>query len=156
MSKRRVAYIGLGKQSAGRTTYPSEPQFISQMNEQTRQITDALLAVINQFELVSTDVMLEALEPTFKKAAEYCPKDTLELLNSEYLEATSYRGKPRVEMGFARGGSPRYAMYVHEMIDYKHEAPTRAKFLQAAVMEDLGGIYERLGEGYKQFFEGLQ
>jgi len=156
MAQRRSVYIGLGKQRVTNPMFPSEAGYVAQMNEQTRAITDALLKILAGFEDISTDVMLEALQPTYDKAAEYCPKDTLELVNSEYLEVTSFRGKPRVELGFARGGSPPYAVYVHEMIDYKHESPTRSKFLQAAVMEDLDGIMERLGAGYKAFLDGLQ
>lgn len=156
MAARRSIYVGLGKQRVTSPLYPSEPGYVAQMNAQTKAITDALLKILDGFSDASPEIMLDALEPTYKKAAEYCPRDTLELVNSEYLEVTPYRGKPRVELGFARGGSPPYAVYVHEMIDYHHEAPTRSKFLQAAVMEDLDGIMMRLGEGYKAFLDGLQ
>lgn len=156
MTARRTVNINIGKIRSVSPMYPSEPGYIAQMQAQSRAMTDTLLEILTGFVDISPDIMLDALQPTYELAAKYTPKDTLALVNSEYLEVTSFRGKPRVELGFARGGEPFYAMYVHEIVEYHHEAPTRSKFLQAAMMEDLDGIYERLGEGYKAFMEGLQ
>lgn len=156
MTARRYINVNIGKVRSVKPMYPSEPGYIAQMQAQSRAMTDALLEICNGFENVSNDVMMDALEPTFELAGKYTPKDTLRLFKSEYLEVNAFRGKPRVELGFARGGDPPYAMYVHEMVDIEHKAPTRSKFLQAAMMEDLGNIYKRLGEGYRAFMVGLQ
>jgi hypothetical protein len=81
----------------------------------------------------------------------YAPVLTGALRASGYLEKVGFRGKPRVEIGFGRGGDPDYAAFVHEAVDIPRRAPTRSKYLEAAVMEDLDQIYRRLGEGYKTF-----
>lgn len=99
---------------------------------------------ISHMEGVSADIVADALEPTFGKAIDYCPKDTHDLVNSAYLEARPFRGGARAEMGFGRGGVPNYAVYVHEMTAYNHEWPTRAKFLEAAVDEDTDDILGRV------------
>ena len=145
--------VGLQRQRSTPLS-PSEPGYVAQMQQQSKMLTDALLDILDQFEGVSEDLMIQALEPTFEKAKMYTPKDTLELVESAYLEKTPFRGKPRVEMGFARGGSPDYAVYVHEIMSYQHEAPTRAKFLEQAMKEDLEHIYFRLGFLYREFMRG--
>lgn len=153
-SSRKRIKLGLGLQRVTSPRYPSEPGYVQQMNAQVKALTDELLSIIDQFEEVTEDIMLEVLEPTFEKAKYYTPVDTRELVESAYLEKASFRGKPRVEMGFARGGFPRYAVYVHEIPEYRHEAPTRYKFLEQALKEDLSSILARLASSYRGFAFG--
>jgi hypothetical protein len=141
--------MGLTRVSA--PLYPSEPGFVNAVNEQLKMLADEVQSICDQFEEVSPDIMLEALRPTFQKSQRYCPVKSGELKDSGYLEVTSSSKNPRVEMGYAKGGNPRYAVYVHEILDYAHAPPTRAKWLQAALMEDLDQILLRLGSGYAEF-----
>ena len=97
--------------------------------------------------------MLEAMVPIKRKADYYTPVDTGALLESGYLEINSFRGNPRVEIGFGRGGKPFYTVYVHEILEYRHAEPTQAKFLERAVYEDLGGLRTRLVQAYRRFVE---
>ena len=145
----RPVSINVGLSRVSKAVNPAEPAFVAQMQAQAKALTDSLLKIMKAFEDVSPDVMMEALQPTFDKSQIYCPVMTGELRSSGYLEVTSYRGSPRVEMGYAKGGNPRYAVYVHENVEAKHEPPTQAKFLQRAMEEDLPQMYYRLGEGYK-------
>lgn len=150
-SRRRRLRVNIGLQRQSATPmYPSEPRYVSQMNAAARRMSDTLLNILAQFEEASEDIMLEALEPTMEKAKRYTPVDTGNLKASAYLEVAPFRGKPRVELGFARGGSPKYAMYVHE-IPYTHSPPTSWKFLERALKEDINNIYMRLGAGYREF-----
>lgn len=121
-----------------------------------RSITATLNDILNQFEdpNINGDLIYEALVPTKKLADTYCPVDTGRMKASGYLEKTSFRGNAVVEIGYGRGGDPDYTAYVHEMIDIPHAAPTRAKWLQAAVMEDMEGIRERINQEYRTFFNG--
>lgn len=91
-------------------------------------------------------IVKEALEPTLELAEYYCPKDTEALVNSSYLVARTFRGNAQAEIGFAKGGDPDYAIYVHERTDLEHQSPTRSKFLQHAVEEDFDLIGERVAE----------
>lgn len=99
---------------------------------------------IKQVESVLPEVLLEALEPTFQKSIEYCPKDTGRMVKSGYLEITSFRGTPRVEIGYGLGGEPPYTAKQHENLEYRHKSPTRAKWLQVALEEDAGEIQRRI------------
>lgn len=154
MARRRRLKVNIGKQYVrGDGRWPSEAGYIAMMASAAKSITDQLLSVLDQFEDATEDIMIAALEPTFEKAISYTPVDTTALVKSAYLEKNSFRGKPSVEMGFARGGVPNYAMYVHEITSYKHFNPSgaRAKFLQTAVQEDIDAIFQRLGQEYRAF-----
>jgi hypothetical protein len=154
MAQKRL-HVGIGaRRTRKNARFASESAFIAEMRQTSNDVCRAMLDILDQFEDVSEEIMINALEPTLDRAKYYCPKDTLELVNSAYLEEARFRGKPRVEIGFAKGGDPVYAIYVHEILDYKHDEPTRAKFLEYAVYEDLDGIYTRLGDGYRRFMGG--
>lgn len=131
--------------------YASEPGFVSAVNAQMKVLTEELKDIFDQIEGASAEITKEALEPTFEKSKYYCPKDTEALVNSAYLEVNTFRGKPQVEMGYGRGGTPRYAPYVHEMTTYQHAFPTRSKFLEAAIDEDMAVLPTRLADGYRRF-----
>lgn len=107
--------------------------------------------IVDNLEGVTPEVLYEALEPTFEKSKVYCPKDTGKLVASGYLENTSFRGNPRVEIGYGKNGEPDYAAAVHENLEWKHKAPTRAKWLQAALGEDRIALQARITAGLKRY-----
>lgn len=149
-----MAYVGtrinVGKLSVRRPMYPSESGYVSQMRSQMLELQHILNDLFDAMEYASPDIMLAALGPTFEISKVLCPKDTGALVESGYLETTSTaKGATRVEIGYARGGNPSYAIYVHEMTEYNHAPPTMAKWLQAAVMGDLDNIFKRLRDGYQ-------
>lgn len=117
-----------------------------------RAIIDRYKKLVRGLEDVTPEIMLAALEPTFEKSQEYCPKDTGKLVESGYLQITQFRGKPRVEIGYGLGGDPAYAAAVHENLEWRHKAPTRAKWLQVALEEDAGEIQNRVAAAYKGIF----
>lgn len=92
--------------------------------------------------------MMHALKPTLDLSAEYCPKDTHELVNSRYLAMEQFRGNPRAEMGYARNGDPHYAVIVHE-VPATHAEGTFDKFLERALNEDYYAIQQRLVDGVR-------
>lgn len=142
------ATINLGKRFNRKIGFPSEPHFVRQMQATVKELTHYLEVVLVHFEDVSEEIMIDALQPTKELAQHYTPILTGDLVNSAYLAPVSTARSPRVELGFAKGGKPHYAVYVHEMTTHYHEAPTQAKFLQRAVMEDLDYIFFRLQAGY--------
>lgn len=147
----RKLKLRMGLERVSKPLYPSEPGFVESVNRQLKALEDDVIDIMKQFEDASPDIMMEALEPNFEQSKVYCPKQTGALVNSGYLENTTFRGQPRVEIGYAKGGNPRYAVMVHENLDRYHAPPTQAKFLERAIMEDLDGIYQRLGWGYQEF-----
>jgi hypothetical protein len=100
------------------------------------QIEKSLAKVLNQIEGITGDVLWEACEPIFDKALEYVPYDTGKLHDSGFYELTETASGPRLTIGFAAQSNPPYAVLVHENMEFFHEPPTRAKFLQSAIEEE--------------------
>jgi hypothetical protein len=143
--------LHIGKIRSQGRQYPWEPGYVESIRAQCKDLTNIITSIVTQFGEASEDLILEALEPTFEKAKSYTPYRTGELRGSGYLEKVGFRGRPRVEMGFARGGFPHYAVLVHEDLNMYHNPPTQAKFLQRAVEEDIADIAIRIGQNYKKF-----
>lgn len=136
--------VGVGFKKIGRGLSPAESGYAQQMRQTSQQLVATLKSIVNQFDAVTEDIMIEALEPTFAKSQEYVPVLTGELKASGYLQKTGSGSRKRVEIGYGRGGQPRYAAIVHERTDIPHAKGKQAKFLQRAVMEDLDGIHDRI------------
>lgn len=146
--------LRMGQTRVGSAMSPSQAGYVQSVNQSWRKIERQIVDIFQQFEDVSDDICMEALRPTFEKSQEYCPIASGRLRRSGYIEKTSLRGKPRVEIGYGRAGEPPYTVFVHERVDMRHKPPTRAKFLQAAVLEDLEAIFGRLVIGYRGFMNG--
>jgi hypothetical protein len=107
------------------------------------QIEDNVVWFCGQVKHFLAEDLYYALLPTFDLSQRYCPILTGELKASGYLEVQDYRSGVRVEMGYARGGLPEYAIHVHELPAY-HESPTSEKFLERALDEDWTNVNQRI------------
>jgi hypothetical protein len=144
--------LKVGKVSVRTPKYMSEAGYVKSVNQGMNELRKNLDYIIQQFEDVTPEFMMEALRPTFEKTQTRVPVRGGRLKRSGYLEVVqNSRGNPVVEMGYAKGGVPDYAVYVHEMTEIKHAAPTTAKFVEGPVNEDLGDIIDRLAARYKDF-----
>lgn len=143
--------LKVGKTFVKSPKYMSEANYVTEVNRGMKSIEKDLLYIIQQFEDVTPEFMKDALQPTFDKSQTYVPFRGGTLKNSGYLEIVEYRGSPKVEMGYGAGGRPDYTVYVHEMVEIPHAAPTQAKFLERAVNEDMGDLIDRLAASYKNF-----
>lgn len=122
------------------------------------KMTDVIMnytKLVRHLEVVSPDILLDAMQPTFALSQQYCPTDTGRLKDSGYLEITERRGRPTVEIGYGFGGEPPYATAVHENLEWQHKAPTRAKWLQVALEEDAQNIQDRIVADYRSVFGGV-
>lgn len=142
--------VQVGKLFYRNPPHPSSIAYLQYMRAAVAGMQKQYMEVFSQVKDMTPDIMIEALKPTFELAKYYTPVDTGALKGSAYLENRSFRGQPRVEMGFARGGLPEYGAFVHERIDIPHAEPTRSKFLETAMVEDLAGIRARLINTYKE------
>lgn len=143
--------LKVGKVSVKTTGYSSEAAFVKQVNDGMKQIEKSLADVLGQFADVTPEIMLDAMRPMFEKSQEYVPVRGGTLRRSGYLEIVERRGRPTVEIGYAKGGNPDYAVFVHEMVEIPHVSPTRSKYLEAAVNEEVGQTIDKLVANYKEF-----
>lgn len=117
-------------------------------------VIDEVNRFLDHYSNVSGDLAAKALEPTFELSQYYVPVDTGALKRSGELVSKTVRGKGVAEIVYARSGRPHYAMFVHEIMSYGHTPPTRAKFLESAIKEDLQNIKSRLAELSKGVING--
>lgn len=131
---------------------PSSSAYASRVRRQMAQVVNNLEKVVGNLTAATPVAIFEALQPTFQKAKVYTPRETGRMVASGYLEITNRGERPRVEMGFARGGQPDYTVLQHENLEFFHTPPTRAKFLQSAVNEDMGKFLTRIGDSLGKEF----
>ncbi len=108
-----------------------------------------------------------ALVPTFQKSQRYCPvsldgsrpydspgtlkrSGRLVIKEKGSVGATS---RSEVSISYGGNGIPFYAVFVHE-IPRRHTPPTRYKFLEAALKEDMSDIKARMFDGVKTISGG--
>ncbi len=106
----------------------------------SRQINGIIAAIDG----ATPDAILAGLLPIFQKSQEYCPVETGVLVGSGYVQTEkTWRGAVG-NIGYALNNDPDYAAIVHERVDLNHEPPTQAKFLELAIMEEMGSFKERV------------
>lgn len=143
--------LKVGKVNVRTVGYPSEASYVRQVNQGLKQLEKSLIDVLDQFMNVTPEVMLDAMRPIYDLSQEYVPVRDGKLKNSGYLEVVERGSRPYVEFGYAKGGRPDYAVYVHEMIEIPHKAPTRAKYAEQAVNDAVGETINRLVANYREF-----
>lgn len=143
-----VVKIAIGKANIKISDQTSADELGRQLNVAFGTLADNLDWYVKQLEGYLPQDLELALGPTFALSQEYCPVDTGELLASGYLATETFRGGARAEIGYAKGGTPEYAVYVHE-IPYEHQFPTSYKFLQRAIDEDYFNIIQRVTSNIK-------
>lgn len=143
--------IRVGLTRVTKPQFASEPGYVAAVSKMVKVLKDDLEHILNQVQDATPEIVLEAMQPMFDKSQVYVPHRTGALKESGYLEITQTGAQPKVEMGYAKGGVPRYAALVHEQVEVPHQAPTRSKFLEAAVNEEMGATLNRIQEGYRRF-----
>lgn len=134
-----------GRFAVRKTLDVASAAYTRQMREQMRSIEGQIRSIIKDIESATPEALEAALRPTFELSQKYVPVDTGKLKRSGFLESVSGDRKiPRVVIGYGKRGRPPYAVFVHERTDLRHKSPTRSKFLQAAVEEDIDNIRRRL------------
>lgn len=104
-------------------------------------------AFVRNFKGATPDVVHNALVPVFDKSQEYVPVRSGELKQSGQLNVTSAGDKVVGEITY---GNPIawYAALVHEYVWLNHEPPTRAKYLQSALEEEIDNFMTSIALDY--------
>lgn len=108
-------------------------------------------AFIKQMKGMTPDVLRNAMQPVFDKSQEYVPKKTGELAASGKLTVGA---GPRLEANITYGNATAwYAAVIHEHVWLNHEPPTRAKYLQSAMEEELDSFLVSIAIDYGVIFK---
>jgi hypothetical protein len=145
----RSVRLNVGRQQfRGSQAGGSEQALRQQFDASLKDVLGNMQAVIDGVEGALPEIVVEVLRPTFEKSQTLVPVASGTLKNSGYIEARQYSHHTEAEIGYARGGDPDYAIYVHEMPHW-HNPPTQAKFLQQPVEEDYPSFPNRLAEAVR-------
>lgn len=134
----------VGRVRVTRAVSPSEGNYIQHMREQARAISENMRKAIEHVENQTKEALLFGAEPIFKESQRLVPVDTGRLKRSGFVTTRKRAGGPILQVGYGRYGQPFYAAFVHERVDIRHAPPTQAKFLEAAVMTNLGNFRRRV------------
>ena len=134
----------IGRKRIPRNLDPIKADYQRQINRQMKEIIDNYKAVVAAVKDQTGEAMLTDLQPIFEESQELVPVKTGELKESGYLELRELSSGPVVEIGYAEGGKPEYAVFVHEMVQLNHKSPTQAKFLQVPIERRLDQILESI------------
>jgi len=146
--------MSMVRPSRGAAIFPNESGYVASIHAQFEEINDNLNAIIKSLKNVSAYILLDALIPTYSLSQKFVPVRTGALALSGYLEIVENDDRGcRVELGYGKHGQPFYAIIVHERIDIPHRPPTRSKYLQAAISQDMRNIQARVEEHFKDVME---
>ncbi len=125
------------------------------IRRQIAQIMKNANKAISRINGVTPAALRHAMMPTFNTSQKLVPVDEGTLKESVYLETAVINGNHLIELGYARGGVPDYAVLVHELLDKPHEEPTQAKFLEDAFLKHQGNMARRVRDFIrKEVFKG--
>ena len=86
-------------------------------------------------------VMPRAMEKHVKKPSQrLCPKDTGDLRKSAYVSVTRKGKNIEALVGY----KTHYAIFVHEILSAYHKPPTMAKFLEAAIAQNIEKLHAQI------------
>lgn len=154
MASKGLVSANFGKRLPGKTRHGSQAFYRKHATIEGRQGMAEILkrysAFIRQLEGATPEILENAMMPAFNKSQEYVPKDTLALAQSGRL---TVENGPRPTAFITYGDEKAwYAALVHEYTWLNHEPPTRAKYLQAALEEELDSFLTSLAVDYATMF----
>lgn len=125
----RVRVPGMGRYDFGSANYTRA------MKAQMDQIVLRLSKTIKGIKNVTPEAIKAGLQPIMDLSQTYVPVDSGDLKRSGFIETRQTSTGVRAWIGYAKGGTPHYAAWVHEMMHIPHAKGKSAKFLERAVNE---------------------
>lgn len=140
------------KKLPGRVRAGSPASYRKVYTEDARAAMAQIIAnyntLINTLKSATPEILLAAMQPVFDKSQEYCPVDTSALVTSGIMfPETDIAGRQSVRIQYGDESAP-YAALVHEMVWLNHEPPTRAKYLQQAMEEEIDSFLSSIAIDY--------
>ncbi len=142
--------IQIGRVRVHPNTGIHEAAYTRSIRVQVRQIVNNLKAITKGIHDLTPEAIRFGLQPMFDESQRLVPKDTLALMHSGFLEVRKTASGAEASMGYGRGGRPFYTGFVHERLDVFHQAPTQAKFLEAAINKHMGRFLPRVKQYIKK------
>lgn len=143
-----MASIGVqvGGRKVRNNASPSEAAYTRNINKQMDAIKRNLNKLISGIENANPQALHYAVQPIYQDSQRVVPEDTGTLKDSGFIETRRNASSATVVVGYAKGGHPHYAIYVHERLELEHDSPTQAKFLEDPIKWNMNKILPRYAE----------
>ena len=145
--------INIGLRRISKSTDPTIAGYTRRINQEMKAIASDLKTFVKGLEDATAAVLKDALKPVFEESQRLVPVDTEKLKRSGFLKSRDEPNGGSVEIGYAKGGNPRYAALVHERMDVFHDPPTQAKFLERPLNEKFFEVQKQIINSYRTAFK---
>lgn len=112
----------------------------AQMASIEKKVTQAIQNIDN----LIPEAIRYGLQPIYDKSQIYVPVLTGDLKASGFIVTSKTSRGASGAVVYGTANDPFYAIWVHERLDLNHKSPTQAKFLEAAVHEELHKVRPRI------------
>lgn len=146
--KPRVPGLPADVRPGSRAFFRMQRKVLRGSNKDMADIIKRYESLIRHLKRVTPTILFNAMMPVRNKAAIYVPKKTGALMASENIETgVDSRGNPVVSLTYG-DGIAYYAALVHEQVHLNHAPPTRAKYLQSALEEEMDSFLTSIAIDY--------
>lgn len=145
--------FSIGPKRISKSMTPAQAGYVSYMRGQFKEIEQDFADFIGAINGVAPQAVEKALKEIFDLSQVYVPVDTAKLKRSGFVEVRQTSKGVTGSVGYAKGGVPHYAVFVHENLEVFHKPPTQAKFLERAADEKFFAVQKILIEEYEQAAE---
>lgn len=146
--------VSLGRERVTRAVGPSEAGYIANIRAQIKRLSDNMKKQLDHIHAYTPEAIRFALEPIYDESQRLVPVDTGDLKRSGFVGVRTRTRAHTVVLGYGIYGRPHYAAMVHERLDFRHAAPTQAKYLEQAIATKGGNLSIRINEYMTQVLGG--
>lgn len=134
----------VGRVRFGKNVYSAEVAVGMDVREQMKHLTRNLEDLISNLQQLTEPALYYGMQPIWEESQTIVPVDTGDLKASGFFNVNTSGATVSAEIGYARGGDPSYAVFVHENLEMYHKPPTTAKFLQNPFNHHLDEVVPRV------------
>lgn len=139
---RRVR-LTVGRQRLGKGVRPSEAGYTRAIRAQMQSIEDNITRAVEGIKDLTPEALEYGVQPIFDESQRQVPVKTHALKDSGFIDTSITSKGARAVVAYGKGGKPGYGVFVHEMVDYYHAPPTKAKFLEDPANAHMDEVPER-------------
>lgn len=147
MATKSPVHLSIGRVRVTKAASPSEAYYIQSIRQQMSAISTRLHRVVQHIDKVTPEATKFGLQAIYDESQKLVPVDTGRLKASAFIETRKTARGAEAFLGYGKAGDPPYAGIVHERMDFYHQPPTQAKFLEEAVFRRIQDFRRRV-EGY--------
>lgn len=118
----------------------------ARVGRQMANIRNNLRKVLRKIDNATGPAIVFGMQPIFDESQILVPVKTGALKRSGFLDVERRGGGASAAIGYAKKGEPLYAIIQHERLDFSHQAPQQAKYLEEAVNRHIDKIQPRVAE----------